>query len=290
MDPPWSVRVQDGAPLAVVAFVRGAAWIVPDRADASRLGPGDVAIVRGPDPYTLADDPDTEPQVVIHPGQHCATTGGEHLAQALDLGVRTWGNDPNGSTMMLVGVYEHAGEVSQRLLDALPPVVVVPKHVWDSPLIGLLEQEISKDQPGQVVVLDRLLDLLLIGALRTWFSLFDAEAPGWYQAHSDPVVGRAIRMLHNNPAHPWTVATLARETGVSRAALARRFTEIVGEPPMAFLTGWRMSLAADLLREPNTTIASVARRVGYSTPFALSTAFKRTHGISPHQYRSRVER
>ena len=93
-------------------------------------------------------------------------------------------------------------------------------------------------------------------------------------------------MLHHNPSHPWTVAALADETGVSRAALARRFNELVGEPPMTFLTGWRIALAADLLREPGATIGSVADQVGYGSPFALSTAFKRVRGVSPREYRA----
>jgi AraC-like DNA-binding protein len=92
-------------------------------------------------------------------------------------------------------------------------------------------------------------------------------------------------MMHNNPDHPWTVASLATEIGVSRAALARRFTDLVGEPPMAYLTGWRLTLAADLLREPDATVAAVARQVGYASPFALSTAFKRVRGVSPRQHR-----
>ena len=144
--------------------------------------------------------------------------------------------------------------------------------------------EIVKDEPGQEVVLDRLLDLLVIAAVRAWFSGPDAEAPAWYRAHTDPVVGKALRMLHNNPAHPWTVAELAAECGISRAGLARRFTDLVGEPPMTFLTGWRLALAADLLRETDATVGSVANQVGYGSPFALSTAFKRVHGISPRQH------
>ena len=100
------------------------------------------------------------------------------------------------------------------------------------------------------------------------------------------MVGRALRILHRDPAQPWTVAKLAAETGVSRAALARRFTELVGEPPMAYLAGWRLALAADLLREPDATVGSVARQVGYGSPFALSAAFKREHGVSPQQYRT----
>jgi AraC-like DNA-binding protein len=204
----------------------------------------------------------------------------------MSLGVRTWGDDPDGATMMITGTYQMRGEISQRLLGALPTLLVLPDGSWDCPLVPLLGDEIVKDAPGQDVFLDRLLDLLLIAVLRAWFARPEAEAPGWYRAHGDPVVGPALRLLHHNPAHPWTVATLARETGVSRAALARRFTELVGEPPMAFLTGWRLTVAADLLREPGATVGSVARKVGYASPFALSTAFKRVRGISPQQHRA----
>lgn len=286
MDPSWSVRIEDEAPLSIMAVTRGEAWVVPDRGEAVRLRPGVIAIARGPDPYTVADDPATSPQVVVHPGQQCTTLKGEDLAQAMSLGVRTWGNSPDGSTMMLIGTYEKTGEISQRLLEALPPLAVIPEDAWDSPLVPLLGEEIVKDEPGQEVVLDRLLDLLVIAALRTWFSRPAAEAPAWYQAHSDPIVGRALRLLHNNPAHPWTVGTLASEIGVSRAALARRFAERVGESPMAFLTNWRLALAADLLHEPEATLGSVAHQVGYSTPFALSTAFKRVRGVTPQQHRA----
>ena len=257
--------------------------------EAVRLRAGDVAIVRGPDPYTVADDPATPPQAVIHPGQRCTTPDGEDLTEAMTwLGVRTWGNDPDGSTMLLSGTYELDGEISRRLLGALPALLVLPGDAWDSPLIGLLGEEIVKDEPGQEVVLDRLLDLLLIAVLRAWFARPGAEAPAWYRANGDPVVGRALRLLHNNPAHPWTVATLAAEVGVSRAALARRFTELVGEPPMTFLTGWRLAVAADLLREPDATVGAVARQVGYGSPYALSTAFKRVRGVSPREHRAAV--
>ena len=288
MDPPWSVRVQDRAPLSLVAIMRGEAWVVPDDANPVRLVPGDVAITRGPDPFTFADDPATRPQVVIHPCQRCTTPDGKDLAQAMDLGVRTWGNDPDGSTTMLIGTYQMRGEVSRRLLEALPSLVVLPDGAWNRSLVPLLGDEIVKDDPGQEVVLDRLLDLLLISVLRTWFARPDSGAPAWYRADSDPVVGRALRMLHNNPAASWTVASLAAATGVSRAALARRFTDLVGEPPMSYLTGWRLTLAADLLREPDATVGAVARQVGYSSPFALSAAFKRVRGISPQEHRTRA--
>jgi AraC-like DNA-binding protein len=288
MDPPWSLRIEDEAPLTLVAMVRGEAWVLRDDHEDVRLGPGDVAIVRGPAPYTVADDPSTSPQAIIHPGQRCTTPDGHELSGMAELGTRTWGNSADGATVMLTGTYQLDGEVSLRLLRALPALLVLRDDAWDCPLVPLLADEIVKDEPGQEAVLDRLLDLLLIAVLRAWFARPEAGAPGWYRAAADPVVGRALKMLHHNPAHPWTVAELADATDVSRAALARRFNDLVGEPPMAFLTGWRIALAADLLREPGATIGSVAGQVGYSSPFALSAAFKRLRGVSPQEHRARA--
>jgi AraC-like DNA-binding protein len=285
LDPPWSMRIRDEAPVTLITIVRGEAWVVPDGDEPVRLRPRDVAIVRGPDPYTVADDPATPPQVVIHPGQLCTTPDGREVGEMGFFGVRTWGNSAEGSTVMLNGTYEARSEISGRLLGALPPLAVLTGDEWETPLVPYLADEIVKDDPGQEAVLDRLLDLLLIAALRAWFSRPEAKAPGWYRAHGDPVVGPALRLLENNPAHPWTVASLAATIGISRAALARRFNELVGEPPMTFLTNWRLALAADLLREPGATIGSVAAHVGYGSAFALSTAFKRVRGMSPQQYR-----
>jgi AraC-like DNA-binding protein len=279
------MRVADEAPLCLIAVTSGEAWLLPEDGEGQRLGPGDVAVTRGPDPYTVSDDPRTDPQVLILPGQKCVTPDGQQVELMSYMGVRTWGNSPVGSTVMLNGTYEHEGEVSRRLLGALPPVLVLQADAWESPLVGLLADEMLREDPGQEAVLDRLLDLLLIAVLRAWFARPDAEPPAWYRAYSDPVVGRALRLIHSDPAHSWTVAELAAEAGVSRAALARRFTELVGEPPMTFLTDWRLSLAADLLLEPAATVGSVAHQVGYGSPFALSTAFKRVRGVSPQQYK-----
>jgi AraC-like DNA-binding protein len=290
LNPPWSIRIQDEAPLTLVAMVRGSAWFLPDAdgGERVRLGPGDVAIVLGPDPYTVADAPDTQPQIVINPGQQCQTPDGTDVSELMELGVRSWGNDPDGETIMLTGTYQLEGEITQRLLAALPQFLAVRADEWSNPIIPLLAAEIVKDEPGQEAVLDRLLDLLLIAVLRAWFARPEAAAPAWYRANSDPVVGRALRMLHANPAHPWTVANLAKAAGVSRAALARRFADLLGEPPMTYLTSWRLALAADLLREPEATIGAVAQQVGYGSPFALSTAFKRVRGVSPKEFRASV--
>jgi AraC-like DNA-binding protein len=285
LDPPWSMSIRDEAPLALICQTHGTAAIVGEDSGTVWLGPGDVALTRGTEHYVFADDPATRPTVVIHPGQRCTTLSGEDLRFEMSLGVRTWGNSADGSTRSVICAYEGHSEVSARLLDVLPTVLVLRAHEWDTPLIDLLTAEAGHDGSGQEVYLDRLLDLLLIALLRTWFDR-DDNAPTWWHAEHDPVVGPALRLIYNNPAHPWTVANLAAAVGSSRAVFARRFTEQVGEPPIAFLTGWRLALAADLLRSSQATIAAVARQVGYSTPFALSSAFKRAYGVSPNTHRA----
>ncbi|MDT5182312.1 MAG: hypothetical protein QOI29_470 [Mycobacterium sp.] len=285
MDPPWSMSIRDEAPLTLICQTHGSAAIVGECSGIARLGPGDVALTRGTEHYVFADDPATTPMVVIHPGQRCATLSGEDLRFEMSLGVRTWGNSPSGATRSVICAYEGRSEVSSRLLDALPRVLVLRADEWETPLVDLLAAEAGNDGPGQEAYLDRLLDLLLIAVLRTWFDR-DENAPTWWLAEHDPVVGPALKLIYNNPAHPWTVANLATAVGSSRAVFASRFTEQVGEPPIAFLTNWRLALAADLLRSSQATIAAVARQVGYSTPFALSSAFKRAYGVSPNTYRA----
>jgi AraC-like DNA-binding protein len=285
LEPPWSLRICDEAPLTIMAVVSGTAWVLYDGDEPQLTQAGDVALLRGPDHYTVADSPQTSPQVVIGPGQVCTTIDGASVAESMRQGVRTWGNNPDGGTVVLTGTYQGDGEISRRLVDALPRLVVLREGEWTCPVVPLLADEIGKDEVGQEAVLDRLLDLLVVAALRARFARPAAHAPAWYGAHTDPIAGCALRLLHNNPAHPWTVASLAREVGVSRAALARRFSELVGQPPMTFLTEWRLTLAADLLLEPDATVGAVARRVGYTSPFTFSTAFKRRYGVSPQAHR-----
>jgi len=287
---PWSLRIQDEAPLSIAVVVRGEAWVVPDGAEPVRLGRGDVMVARGPEPYTVADQCDSEPQIFVNPGQHCTDPDGNSLEEVMSLGTRSWGNDAAGETMIVTGTYESTRAVSSRLLRSLPQLFVLREGEWTGDLIRVLCDEMVKDELGQEVFLDRLLDLVVIAAVRDWFARDSIPAPAWYTAGADPVVGPAMRLLEADPARPWTIASLAREIGVSRAALARRFSRALGEPPMAYLTTLRLDLAADLLREPDMTIAAVARRVGYGSPFALSAAFKRVHGVSPAAHRSSQRR
>jgi AraC-like DNA-binding protein len=287
LDPPWSMSIRDEAPLTLICQTHGRSVIVGDSAGTVWLNPGDVALTRGTEHYVFADDPATTPMVVIHPGQRCTTLSGDDLRFEMSIGVRTWGNSASGATRAVICAYEGHSEVSARLLDVLPAVLVVRADEWDAPLLGLLAAEAVRDGSGQEAYLDRLLDLLLIDVLRTWFGR-DGNAPTWWHAEQDDVVGPALRLIYNNPAHPWTVSNLAAAVGSSRAVFARRFTDLVGEPPIAFLTGWRIALAADLLRDRGMTIGAVARQVGYSTPFALSSAFKRAYGVSPNAHRART--
>ena len=275
-------------PTHLICQTHGRAAIVGDDSGTVWLEAGDVALTRGTEHYLFADDPGTEPIVVVHRGQRCTTVAGDDLRFEMSLGVRTWGNDDNGADRSIICAYEGHSEVSARLLDALPSVLVLRGTDWDTALIDLLAVEAGHDGPGQEVYLDRLLDLLLIAVLRTWFGR-EENAPPWWHAEQDPIVGQALRLIYNNPAHPWTVANLAAAVGSSRAVFARRFTDLVGEPPIAFLTGWRLALAADLLRSSPATIAAVAKQVGYATPFALSSAFKRAYGVSPNAHRTRTE-
>ena len=286
MSSPWSLRVLAESPVTLIAGMCGEAWVVPDEGEPVRIGPGDIAVTRAPAHYNVADSPTRAPSVVIHPGQRCCDLDGNSLLEQMTHGVRTWGNDPDGSTVFLVGAYEHLSDISDRLLRALPPVLSMSHADWESPLISMLSDEVVKDEPGQAAVLDRMLDLLLTAVLKAWFAQRDASRPEWWRYQGDRIIERALRIMHDDPAYPWTLDKLAAESGASRASLARRFNDLVGEPPMTFLKNWRMAMAADLLCQPDETLSTVAEKVGYATPFAFSAAFKRVRGISPQQHRA----
>src|SRR4051794_36441913 len=177
-DPPWCLRIEDDAPLTIVAVARGAAWIGTEVGETARLAPSDIAVVRGPGVYLVADDPATPVQVVIGPGQVCTTPDGRPSTMTGQLGPRSWGHHPDGRTVLLTGTYQTAGELSRHLLGALPALLTLPGSEWSNPLIDYLTQEADRDAPGQDAVLDRLLDLLLIAVLRAWFARPDAQAPG----------------------------------------------------------------------------------------------------------------
>ncbi|CAA0127110.1 RCS-specific HTH-type transcriptional activator RclR [Mycolicibacterium vanbaalenii] len=280
---PWALHFVDGAPLTLCTVLGGAGWIVPEDGPPERLGDYETVVVRGPATFTLVDEIGTSAEPVAC-GEFCATS--EHGGTRHRLG---WSDDNNtgtGATTLIVGAYPVRGEISRRLLDVLPSVLRVEAGGTGDAVLDHLAAEVAVDVPGQQVVLDRLLDWMLVCTLREWFDRPGGRPPAWWAAQRDPVVGEALRLLHADPAASWTVATLADRIGVSRSTLAKRFTELVGEPPLTYLTRWRMTLAADLLVEkPEATVAAVARAVGYSEPFGFSAAFKRVRGVNPSEFR-----
>lgn len=286
LDPPWSLRIEDEAPLTMLAVFRGGAWLCLDGQPPLRLETGHVAVVRGSVHYTVADRPTSRPNVVVYPGGRCTSANdGRPLWDEWSLGIRTWGSNPDAECMLLVGTYEGKGEASRPLLSALPSAVLLSRDQAGSALLDVLAGEMRVEAPGQRALLDRLLDVVLISTLRRYFADREGEAPGWFRAQHDPVVGEALSLLHEEVAHPWTVEELASRVSVSRAALGRRFTTLLGEPPMSYLASWRLALAADLLVSSDATVAAIAHKVGYGTPFSFSAAFKRAHGVSPQRYR-----
>ncbi|WP_328648940.1 AraC family transcriptional regulator [Amycolatopsis sp. NBC_00348] len=280
LSPPWALEFVDGAPLTLCTVVGGAGWIVPAHGPPEPLRARETVVVRGPATFTFVDEVGTRAAPVAC-GEFCATP--EQGGTRHRLG---WADDDGGATTLIVGAYPVRGELSRRLLDALPVVLRAAGGGTGDAVLDHLAAEVAVDAPGQQVVLDRLLDWMLVCTLREWFDRPGSGAPAWWAAQRDPVVGDALRLLHAEPAAPWTVAALADRTGVSRSTLAKRFADLVGEPPLTYLTHWRMTLAADLLTERETaTIADVARAVGYADPFGFSAAFKRVRGANPSEYR-----
>ncbi|MEV0119794.1 AraC family transcriptional regulator [Streptomyces sp. NPDC050844] len=285
LSPPWALHFVDGAPLTLCTVLTGAGWIVPEHRPPEPLRARETIVVRGPATFTFVDEVGTRAEPLAC-GEHCATP--EHGGTRHRRGWNEPGVDAGdgGATTLIVGAYPVRGEISRRLLDALPGVLRPGGADTGDPVLDHLAAEVAVDAPGQQVVLDRLLDWMLVCTLREWFDRPGGEPPAWWAAQRAPVAGEALRLLHAEPAAPWTVSTLAERTGVSRSTLAKRFTDQVGEPPLTYLTHWRMTLAADLLTEQESvTIADIARAVGYSDPFGFSAAFKRVRGANPSEFR-----
>jgi AraC-like DNA-binding protein len=278
LSPPWGVEFDASLPLAIHAALGGESWVAAG-GHSARLLAGDVALIRGGGSSWLAA------------GERPRLIG---LVEAL----RRFGSDrrelvfPGEATAELVcGAYSFAGDLGAGLLDTLPPILHLRAGADTAalrPLLALLADELSRQRPGQQVVLDRTLDLLLVHILRAYYAQPEANTPRWYLALDDPSVGAALRAIHAEPARDWDVAALAQIAGLSRAAFARRFSDLVGEPPLAYLTGWRMKLARERLRDPTATLAHVAGEVGYSNQYAFAAAFKRTVGEPPGRWRART--
>ena len=281
---PWSLRVADEAPLTVVAMTRGSSYFTREPDAPVLLERGDLLLVQGTSAYDVGDVPGRAPTAYVLPGNTTRTPTGESLDLPLTHGLRAWGNDPDGEDCMLVGNYASVGEVGARTLAALPAWLVIRAAEWRSPLVDVLLDQLERDAPGQASILDRLLDALVVTAVQHWATTAD-DLPPWLRAGDDHEVARALTLMHENPGGAWTLTGLAGTVGLSRAGFSRRFTRAVGESPMSYLSSWRLALAADLLVGTDDTVASISRRVGYTSPFTFSDAFTRSYGRRPSEHR-----
>lgn len=277
---PWAVRMElaTGAQFHVVA--QGDVWLSRAGAEPLRLGPGDVVLLPHGTTHVLGDDPATPPVALSE------VAGSSLGGPATDVSLGGTG----AMTTMLCGAYALDHEMPPHpLLRALPDVVHLPASRGTSPelraAVDLLSAEIEQSRPGSTAIVAALVDALFAYVLRSWCEQRRDQCPAWWAALSDPVVGRALSAVHGDPGQPWSVAGLASVAGLSRAAFARRFAALVGEPPLAYLTRWRMVRAQMLLRTGSAPLDTIARAVGYESSFAFGKAFKRFAGVSPGRYR-----
>ncbi|ANN21963.1 AraC family transcriptional regulator [Amycolatopsis orientalis] len=264
---PWALRFP--AVPGAVGFrvvVRGTCVVLPHRSAPVRLEPGDVVLLPHGEGHVLADSAASATNA-----RPCAPTA----------------VDPGGTgavTVTLCGAYELSPAGMHPLLRDLPEIVHLTTHDRSElkAAVELLTGELTRPGLGTDGVIPALLDTLLHYALRAWV---ETTETGWATAFTDPAVAAALAAMHREPAHPWTVASLAALAGMSRAPFAKRFTDLTGGPPLRYLTWWRMTTAARLLRTTDAPLSTVAGKVGYHSEFAFATAFKRHYGTPPGKYR-----
>jgi AraC-like DNA-binding protein len=204
-----------------------------------------------------------------------------------------WSESPSAS--LLCGAFEIEHDAQHPLFNFLPRVLCIGgrdgrPHPALAAVLSVMAAEAEAGQPGREIALRRLADVLFIQIIRYWIETQGKEARGWLGALRDTQIGQALAAIHGHPARAWTVETLAAEAALSRSAFAARFTALVGEPPLQYLTRWRMRTAAGLLQNRRLALAEIAQRVGYESEVAFSKAFKRELGITPgaHRRPSRV--
>lgn len=263
----WGMRFTGSDVTGFHVLLAGDAWLITSGAPPRALAPGDVVLASHGTEHGLSPAPaalETLPEAVL-------------------------GGDDAGSpdVEFACGAYWLAGDRVPRHL-RLPGVIVVSPDDARRPqlraLLDLLRLEVSATSPGAGIAKPALLDLLLTHVLRQWL---DEQDDALLPEHVDPAVGLALDRLHAAPERPWTVQELSDVAGLPRRQFSRRFAEVVGRPPMRYLTTWRLTRGAQLLRESTYPLSGVARRVGYGSEFAFSAAFRREFGIAPGRYRDR---
>lgn len=278
--PPWGLRFNAAGGAGVQVILRGTAWLLPpDGGEPIHMAAGDVALIRRLRPHGIADHPST-PLYDVTIDEHDPAAHWPADGSAMDEG------EPG--TVLLGGSYSLNGARPHPLFESMPDVIHLPARIGAAgrvrTVVELLGAEMDSERPGVRAAVPALLDLLLLYTMRTWLET-TTQPIGWAQALRDPALSAALRAIQERPADPWTVASLAREASLSRAAFARRFTALTGQPPLTYLTWWRMTIASRLLQTTDASMNTISGRVGYSSEYAFSKAFKRELGLAPAHYR-----
>jgi AraC family transcriptional regulator, alkane utilization regulator len=277
-------------------LVEGQCWISMDGHAPLKMEARDVIIFPQGDPHVMCSHIDATPQPIssLLPPQ------GLDEIPRLDHG-------GGGNATRFVCGYLHCDQRFNPLIGALPPMLCVrgrdgaergetplrsdvawiDADGWLASTLAHTIEEADGMRSGSSAMLARLTELLYVEVLRRYMQQLPSGHRGWLAGVKDPEVGRALRLLHANPKHQWTVEDLAREVGVSRSGLAQRFTQLTGEAPMRYLTGWRIQLAKHLILQADLSIAEVADRVGYESEAAFNRAFKRHVGTPPVAWRKK---
>lgn len=198
-------------------------------------------------------------------------------------------------TRFVCGYLACDSQLSQVFLSGLPPVFKVTirddaSGRWLENSIRFSVDHAGTTRPGGEAVLAKLSEVLFVETLRAYITLIPPEQRGWLAGARDPEVGKALALMHRSPADPWTLAMLAKGAGVSRSVLADRFRHYLGEPPMAYLTRWRLQLGRQMLDTTTYSVAQIAAEVGYESEAAFNRAFKRAFGSPPARFRSKGRR
>jgi AraC-like DNA-binding protein len=257
----------------------GRCWLEVDGEDPRELRPGDFALVPHGEGHTLRSESGAPAPRVDELDYDFASDRYAILRYG-------GGGAP---TNVVCGTVRFGHPAARNLAAVLPRTIVVegaprspsPEAEWMHSTLRLIAAEGRALRPGGEAVITRLSDILVIQAIRTWIAGDPAGQTGWLRALQDPRIGQAMALVHRDPAQSWSVASLARQTGMSRSAFAARFTDLVGEPVMQYVTRWRMQVALVWLRHDDASIADLAARLGYESEAAFSRAFKRTIGVSP---------
>lgn len=196
-------------------------------------------------------------------------------------------------TRITYGVLRFDRPAARQLLEVLPPLLHIDsfgediENSWLREAVRLINHEAAALRVGGEAMVTRLADMLVIQVLRNWLDSAPEAQHGWIAAVRDPQLGRALAAMHRNPATPWTLQSLSKKASMSRSAFSARFTKLVGEPAMQYLTRWRLQLARTDLQQTRDPLAQIAHRIGYATEAAFCKAFKREFGETPSSIRGR---